>query len=99
MNVTIVHIHVKPDCVEAFKDACAMNHEASVREAGNHRFDVLQADDEPNRFVLYEAYATKAQAAAHRQTAHYSLWRETVAEMMAEPRKGVVYTALKPTLG
>jgi len=96
MQVTIVHVHVKPECVDAFIAASRANHEASVQEPGNRRFDVLQSADDPARFVLYEAYASAADAAAHKQTAHYATWRDTVADMMAEPRKGVPYTGLLP---
>jgi autoinducer 2-degrading protein len=96
MHVTIVHVHVKPEHVEVFIAATRLNHEASVREPGNRRFDVLQLAADPTRFVLYEAYATEADAAAHKQTAHYARWRDTVAEWMAEPRQGVGYRGLHP---
>jgi autoinducer 2-degrading protein len=96
MHVTIVHVHVKPEHVEAFIAATRLNHEASVQEPGNRRFDVLQLAADPTRFVLYEAYATEADAAAHKQTAHYARWRDTVAEWMAEPRQGVGYRGLHP---
>ena len=91
MYVTIVHVHVKPDHIEDFLQACRRNHEASIREPGNRRFDVLQSRDEPARFVLYEAYASSEEAAAHKDTAHYLAWRAGVADWMAEPRQGVVY--------
>ena len=89
MYVTLVHVVVKPDVVDAFIAATRANHEASVREPGNRRFDVLQSPEDPTRFVLYEAYASAEDAAAHKQTPHYAQWRDTVAPMMAEPRKGV----------
>lgn len=96
MHVTLVHVHVKPEAVPAFIEACRLNHEASVREPGNRRFDVLQDPADPNRFLLYEAYASAGDAAAHKQTAHYLAWRDTVADMMAEPRRGVPYQGLFP---
>ncbi len=96
MHVTIVHVHVKPDRVEDFIAATTPNHEGSVREPGNRRFDVLQDAGEPTRFVLYEAYASAEDAAAHKATPHYLSWRDAVAEMMAEPRKGVPYRGLLP---
>ncbi|HLF97182.1 MAG TPA: antibiotic biosynthesis monooxygenase [Methylococcaceae bacterium] len=96
MHVTLVHVHVKPDCVEAFLAATRENHENSVQEPGNRRFDVLQSPDDPTRFVLYEAYASEADAAAHKQTSHYLKWRDTVAGWMAEPRQGVRYAGLYP---
>lgn len=96
MQVTLVHVHVKPEHVEAFIAATRENHEQSVQEPGNRRFDVLQAEDDPTRFVLYEAYADDAAAAAHKQTAHYLKWRDTVADWMAEPRQGVRYAGVCP---
>lgn len=96
MHVTLVHVHVKPECLEAFIAATRANHLASIQEPGNRRFDILQTPEDPNRFILYEAYASAEEAAAHKHTAHYATWRDTVAEMMAEPRRGVPMTALFP---
>ncbi len=96
MHTTIVHIHVKEESIEAFIEACRANHEASVREPGNRRFDVLQSADDPTHFVLYEAYTSAEEAAKHKQTQHYLMWRETVAEMMAEPRQGLPFNGLFP---
>ncbi len=96
MLVTLVHIHVKPECIEAFIEASRLNHEASVLEPGNLRFDLLQDTQDPSRFMFYEAYKTAEDVAAHKQTAHYAQWRDTVADMMAEPRKGVSMNCLYP---
>lgn len=96
MHVTLVHVRVKPESVEPFITATRLNHEASVGEPGNRRFDVLQAPDDPTRFVLYEAYASAADAAAHKETAHYLAWRDTVAAMMAVPRRGEPMNGLFP---
>ena len=96
MHVTLVHVHVKQDRLADFIEACRANHVGSVEEPGNRRFDVLQDAAEPTRFILYEAYADGDAAAAHKQTPHYLAWRDAVAEMMAEPRKGVPYTGLFP---
>ena len=96
MQVTIVHVTVKMDHVDDFIEASRLNHEASVKEAGNRRFDVLQSADDPARFVLYEAYESAAEAAKHKEAAHYMKWRETVADWMAQPRQGVAYKGLFP---
>lgn len=96
MHVTLVKVAVKPECVDAFIEATRANHEASVREPGNRRFDVLQDPAEKTAFILYEAYASAADAAAHKETAHYAAWRDTVAEMMAKPRQGIAYVGLYP---
>jgi autoinducer 2-degrading protein len=96
MIATIVHVKVKKEHIEAFIRATVKNHEKSVKENGNMRFDVLQKEDDPSQFALYEAYASEELAAAHKHTPHYLEWRETVADWMAEPREGVRYNAIKP---
>jgi len=96
MQVTIVHVTVKPDYIDDFIEASRLNHELSVTEPGNRRFDVLQSADNPAQFVLYEAYENAAEAAKHKETDHYKQWRETVAEWMAQPRQGVPYNGLFP---
>lgn len=96
MHVTLVQVQVKPDAVDGFIEACRLNHEASTQEAGNVRFDVLQLEEDPTHFVLYEAYADQDAAAAHKQTSHYQRWRDTVDDMMAAPRQGIRYHGLYP---
>lgn len=96
MIVTLVHVYVKPEFVKHFIDATRINHENSVKESGNLRFDILQDAQDPNKFVLYEAYASEQAVAAHKETAHYLLWRDTVAPWMARPREGVKHTLLFP---
>ena len=96
MQVTLVHVLVKPEHISDFVAATRANHEASVREDGNRRFDVLQSVEDPAHFVLYEAYASAADAAAHKQTPHYLQWRDTVAPWMAVPRQGIAYNGLFP---
>jgi autoinducer 2-degrading protein len=96
MHVTLVHVHVKFEYIDQFIAATKLNHEASIREDGNRRFDILQMPDEPSRFILYEAYVNADVAAAHKATTHYLAWRDTVADWMAEPRHGVRYDGLYP---
>jgi len=96
MWVTIVHVHVKPQHGDDFIEATKLNHLASIEEPGNRCFDVLQLAEDKSHFVLYEVYASEADAAAHKQTQHYLRWRETVAEWMAEPREGIQYYGLYP---
>ena len=98
MIVTMVHVEVTPENIESFILATTENHLESVKEPGNLRFDVLRNDENPNRFVLYEAYKNKESAAAHKKTAHYLKWRETVAPWMAKPREGIRHTAIVPEL-
>lgn len=86
MQVVLVHVHVLPERVEDFVVATRANSEASIHEPGIARFDVLQSEDDPTRFVLIEAYRTPDAPAAHKETAHYATWRDAVAPMMAEAR-------------
>lgn len=94
--VVHVHVRVKPECVDAFKAATEDNARASVREPGIARFDVIQQSDDPERFILVEVYRTPDAPAAHKETAHYKTWRDTVAEMMAEPRTAVKFSNVFP---
>lgn len=96
MQIVLVHVHVKPESVEAFKQASIENASNSVQEAGIARFDVIQQADDPTRFILVEVYKTPEAPAAHKETAHYLRWRDTVVDMMAEPRQGIKYTNLFP---
>lgn len=96
MIVTCVHVHVKPEAVEAFVEASIVNHNGSVKEPGNLRFDFVQLADDPTRFMFYEAYESDEAAAAHKTTDHYLQWRDTVKDMMAEPRYGIRYNILEP---
>ena len=96
MLVVHVHVHVKLEHVDAFKAASLANAQASVREPGIARFDVMQQSDDPTRFVLVEAYRTSAAPSAHKETAHYATWRDTVAPMMASPRTSVKFANVFP---
>ena len=96
MLVVHVHVHVKPDCVEAFRQATVENARASRQEPGVARFDVVQQAEDSTRFTLVEVYRTAAAPAAHKETAHYQKWRDAVAEMMAEPRTSVKYVNVDP---
>ncbi|WP_020530545.1 putative quinol monooxygenase [Flexithrix dorotheae] len=100
MIATIVHIWVKPEYRDNFIKACLKNAENSIKEPGNLRFDFIQDMEDPNKFVFYEAYKAESDVLAHKETAHYNEWRETVNDWMAKPRKGVKHQILGPsTLG
>ena len=96
MFVVHVNVHVKPGQVEAFKEASVENARNSLQEPGVARFDVIQQQDDPSRFVLVEVYRTADDPAKHKETAHDQKWRDTVAEMMAEPRSAVKYDNVYP---
>jgi quinol monooxygenase YgiN len=96
MFIVHVHVNVKPGFVEAFQQATVENARNSVQEAGVARFDLIQQEDDPTKFILVEVYRTAEAAAAHKATAHYAAWRDTVAEMMAEPRQSVKFRNLFP---
>jgi autoinducer 2-degrading protein len=94
--VTIVHVFVNPEAVESFISITRENHENSIKEKGNLRFDILQDAQDKAKFVLYEAYTSEDAVAAHKQTAHYAKWRDAVAPMMAKPREGIKHELLFP---
>ncbi len=96
MLIVYVYVHVKPEFVEAFRQATIENARQSVEEAGIARFDVIQQADDPTRFVLVEVYRTPEDPARHKETSHYQTWRDTVAEMMAEPRSSKKYDNVFP---
>lgn len=98
--MVIVHVHVKvvPGGIDAFRIATLANARASVQEPGVARFDVIQQEDDPQRFELIEIYRTSDAAAAHKATAHYLTWRDAVAPLMAEPRTSTKYRAVFPEL-
>lgn len=96
MLVVLVHVNVKPEFVEEFKRVTIENASNSLKEAGIARFDVIQQTDDPTKFILVEVYKTAQAPAAHKETSHYERWRDTVAEMMAEPRQGIKYSNIFP---
>jgi quinol monooxygenase YgiN len=96
MLIVHVHVHVKPESVEAFKSASVENAGNSVKEPGIIRFDVIQQSDDPERFILVEIYRTPEAALQHKETAHYQIWRDAVASMMAEPRTSAKFSAVFP---
>lgn len=97
MHIVHVHVRVKPEFVEAFKQVTTENARHSVQEPGIARFDVIQQADDPTRFVLVEVYRDEQAPARHRETAHYNAWKERATDMMAEPRTRVIYSNVFPT--
>jgi (4S)-4-hydroxy-5-phosphonooxypentane-2,3-dione isomerase len=96
MLVIHVHVHVKPECVEAFKQATIANGNESLKEPGVARFDMVQQQDDPTRFVLVEAYRSNDAPAKHKETPHYQTWRDAVASLMAEPRSSIKFSSVFP---
>jgi autoinducer 2-degrading protein len=96
--VLVVHVHVsvQPDQVEEFLAATDRNARASLDEPGVLRFDVLQDQADPTHVVLVEVYRDADAAAAHKETAHYAAWRDSVAALMAKPRESVKFAAVFP---
>jgi autoinducer 2-degrading protein len=97
MLVVHVHVRVRPDDVERFLAATVTNARASIEEPGVLRFDVLADEADPTHVVLVEVYRDAAAAAAHKETAHYAVWRDTVADMMVQPRESTKFRAVFPT--
>ncbi len=96
MFIVHVFVKVKSQKVEDFKAASVENARQSVKEPGIARFDVIQQKDDPTRFVLVEVYRTSDDPGRHKETTHYQKWRDTVADMMAEPRNAIKYTNIFP---
>ena len=99
MIVTIVHVEVKNEFIDVFINATRSNHENSIKEPGNFRFDILQDAQNPAKFILYEAYESNEAVASHKETIHYAAWRDAVAPWMARPREGVRHHMLFPSHG
>lgn len=96
MIVYSVSVEVKDGREEDFRKATKKNHVETRKEMGNLRFDVLQSAEDPRQFVLYEVYRSEEAVTAHKETAHYKAWRETVAPWMARDRKGTKFIPLYP---
>ena len=96
MFIVHVFIHVKPGSVQNFKAATLANVQNSIQEEGIARFDFLEPLDDPNRFVLVEVYRQPEDAVRHKETVHYAVWRDAVADMMAEPRSSIKYSNIAP---
>jgi (4S)-4-hydroxy-5-phosphonooxypentane-2,3-dione isomerase len=96
MFLFCVHLHVQPAHRARFIEASLENARNTIREPGNLRFDVLQQADDPDRFVYYEVYRDEESAKAHKATAHYARWAETVPSLLADPRSSVKYAPLFP---
>jgi len=97
MIATCVFVHVKAEYLEEFKLATKSNHEGSILESGNLRFDILQQTEDKCKFTFYEVYKNDEAVQEHKSTPHYLKWRETVEKYMAEPRRGVKHTVVFPT--
>ncbi len=96
MIVTLVYVHVKREHLDDFLHETEKNHQESVKEPGNLRFDILQDANDPYRLLLYEAYESEDAAGNHKKTPHYNAWRNAVELWMAEPRAGVRYNIIQP---
>ena len=94
MFAVCVTVFVKSDFVQQFIEAVLDNARNTRKEPGNLRFDVLQAEDDKTRFMLYEVYHTKSDFERHQQTPHYLRWKAAVADWMAQPRQGAKHQAL-----
>lgn len=97
MLIVHVHVNVKPEFIDAFKQATIENARASVQEPGVARFDVIQQADNPSRFILVEVYRSAEAPLQHKETAHYAAWRDKVTSMMVEPRTGMKYSNIFPS--
>ena len=96
MIVRVITVHVKTDLIDQFKEATVKNRTGSIRESGILRFDVLQNQDKPDEFLLYEVYESEKATAVHKETDHYKEWKSSVESMMAGPRAGLAFSVVQP---
>lgn len=96
MLIIHINVRVKPETVEAFKQATIANARCSIKEPGIARFELIQHEDDPTRFLLAETYRSLEATAAHKETAHYAAWREAAEPMLAEERTRVRYANVFP---
>jgi autoinducer 2-degrading protein len=96
MFASCIHIRVKEEFLEPFIRITRKNHLGSRKEAGNHRFDILQQAEDPCRFMLYEVWESENALEQHRKTPHYQEWKIAVEPWMAEPRKGIRHNIIEP---
>jgi (4S)-4-hydroxy-5-phosphonooxypentane-2,3-dione isomerase len=92
-----VDVRVRPECVADFLAATVDNARGSVEEPGVLRFDVVQDQSDPTHVILVEVYRDAEAPTAHKETPHYAKWRDTVADMMAQPRTSTKFSAVFPT--
>lgn len=97
MIATCVHIYVKTESVSSFIEKTIANHRATIEESGNLRFDILQLEDDPCSFMIYEVFESQDAIDAHKETEHYLTWRDSVKDYMAETRYGIKYKIIEPT--
>ncbi|PWU01272.1 MAG: antibiotic biosynthesis monooxygenase [Terriglobia bacterium] len=97
MVILIVHVHVKSEHIDAFREATIENARNSRQEPGIVRFDLLQQADDASRFVLYEVYRSPEAPPQHRETAHYKTWLARVTDMLAGDRTRVFYSNVFPS--
>jgi (4S)-4-hydroxy-5-phosphonooxypentane-2,3-dione isomerase len=97
MTATLVHVQVRPEFIHSFIEATRENHDNSVKEQGNFRFDILQDAADPGKFILYEIFESDEAVLAHKETPHYLKWRDAVTPWMAKPREGVKHKVLFPS--
>jgi autoinducer 2-degrading protein len=97
-SLLIVHVDIAvvPESLDAFLQATEANASASREEPGILRFDLLTDRADPAHHVLVEIYRDDAAVAAHRETAHYEIWRDTVEPMMARQRVRTSFVNASP---
>jgi autoinducer 2-degrading protein len=93
----MAYIDVKPESIEAFKKITVYNHENSLKEAGNIRFDVLQNTEDETKFALYEIWKDEDAFASHKATEHYNKWAKEIESYIKNPRSRNTYTGIAVT--
>ena len=95
MFVTLVHCHLKPEHLDAFLAATRANHEGSIREPGNLRFDVVQHTMRANHYTVIEGWRNQQAFDAHVAAAHTRQYRDTLQPMTGSPLDERVYKGIE----
>lgn len=76
--------HVLPEYIDLYIEATRVNAEATRKESGNIRFDVLRDPTDPCRFLLYEVYIDRSAHQIHLASAHFMVWKNAVQHIFSD---------------
>ena len=94
MRILHVYLNIQPDKIDAFKELARFNAANSTQEPGCLRFEALQKEDEPTRFMLIEHYVDEAAIESHRQTDHFARWSREIGDLVTADRTRDWWVAL-----
>ncbi|MCB5906319.1 putative quinol monooxygenase [Streptomyces pinistramenti] len=97
MIFIVVKFPVKPECVEEWRTRVDAFTEGSRAEPGNLWFEWSRSLEDPNTFVLVEAFQDDA-AAAHVNSEHFRAGLETMRPMLRHTPE-IVSTVIEGATG